>query len=911
MKKRVSNSTRRIKTKNKNLLLWLIGIIILAFIIYFIVKLFTSNITGNAVITGDAVSDNLVIYAKAVKSSYGTKCNSPKTNVSSFYIGKTSKKDYSGTSEFDISSLSGKKIQTSEICFSKSNTNTVDFEIKLIAEDSLKCPSDLSGQIISTKTFTDKFVNGKYFCFDVKDYVVNSLVSGKNSLFITISGKRVSKSGSDYITLFGLDKKNKYTPYLKYESVPCSPNCNGKSCGDDKCGGSCGTCPDYFLCNDQGACVKGCKPNWQCSDWSACSNGKQTRTCNDANNCGISDGKPALSKVCSTGIRTIPDSVGMFTIPVSNFFLKNTLAGDVSNALSFSFKKEPVNSNSVYGCIKSSSTGECMYVIPDKSKICQYNDSLRRSYFYAGARYGSQVPLIGDWDGDGIDSVGIYDPINGIFLLKNKNSAGNEDIKFKFGKTAYEQFNSEYQYAFSKLVQYYYPLQYPVVGDWDGDGIDSVGLYDPFTSTFNLRNTNSEGNADISFKFVGNPAQGNLYFIYYLSAKTSPLCPKSESAPEFYNIPVVGDWDGDGKDTVGLYDLSGDSFFLTNELKENLNPGSIFTTKFNLNGILQNQLSNYYRICYTSFGGLTCSFNHDRIPLSGDWDGDGADEIGIYSQASNLFYMKNDFSTKSESFIGEDFIVNGLNGLTDNDSKQTAYDNDRYQYLNFKIPLSGHWSNAKSNEKCVPNCENSDGTNKECGDNGCGGFCGNFGNCANGDVCQNSKCVQCVPKTCSDLKNEGKECGILEDGCGGSLICQCANNFKCRDSDKKCINVGVPINVFAGKNISDGYIYLDKAYDINNITVEFLSCSNKYEGCRIGISLYPLGNLYTNGYQTNWYGPDYNLGSVCDTKKCFSSAFYSYKSSKIVSSAENVVKVSMASYTGKIKSFSAYGTPSI
>ena len=31
----------------------------------------------------------------------------------------------------------------------------------------------------------------------------------------------------------------------------------------------------------------------------------------------------------------------------------------------------------------------------------------------------------------------------------------------------------------------------PIAGDWDGDGTDTIGLYNPTTSTFYLRNTTS------------------------------------------------------------------------------------------------------------------------------------------------------------------------------------------------------------------------------------------------------------------------------------------------------------------------------------------------------------------------------------------------------------------------------------
>jgi len=41
-----------------------------------------------------------------------------------------------------------------------------------------------------------------------------------------------------------------------------------------------------------------CTQNWSCSSWSSCSNGKQTRTCTDLNNCGNNTGKPDENKSC-------------------------------------------------------------------------------------------------------------------------------------------------------------------------------------------------------------------------------------------------------------------------------------------------------------------------------------------------------------------------------------------------------------------------------------------------------------------------------------------------------------------------------------------------------------------------------------------------------------------------------------
>ena len=63
--------------------------------------------------------------------------------------------------------------------------------------------------------------------------------------------------------------------------------------------------------------------------------------------------------------------------------------------------------------------------------------------------------MVGDWNGDGFDTIGLYDTTTGFFFLKNTNSGGSADIVVGFsvgGLTVY-----------------------PIIGDWNGDGIDTPG----------------------------------------------------------------------------------------------------------------------------------------------------------------------------------------------------------------------------------------------------------------------------------------------------------------------------------------------------------------------------------------------------------------------------------------------------
>ena len=59
---------------------------------------------------------------------------------------------------------------------------------------------------------------------------------------------------------------------------------------------------------------------------------------------------------------------------------------------------------------------------------------------------GAFVPMVGDWDGDGVETIGIYDPASGAFFLRNANAAGPADAAFTYGPAG----------------------AVPVRGDWNG-----------------------------------------------------------------------------------------------------------------------------------------------------------------------------------------------------------------------------------------------------------------------------------------------------------------------------------------------------------------------------------------------------------------------------------------------------------
>jgi hypothetical protein len=169
------------------------------------------------------------------------------------------------------------------------------------------------------------------------------------------------------------------------------------------------------------------------------------------------------------------------------------------------------------------------------------------------------TPVIGDWDGDGYDDLGVR---RGSWFLLDTN--GNRrwdgedggDTAFRFGKAKDK----------------------PVVGDWNGDGVDDVGL--------------RRGR-----KFVldrnGFATPGGVARYRFGKAKDEP---------------IIGDWDGDGDDDLGVR-------------RKNR-----FLLDRNDNGRLSRRESRRK----IRFG------SKKWTPVIGDWDGDGKDEIGVHRRGQFL-----------------------------------------------------------------------------------------------------------------------------------------------------------------------------------------------------------------------------------------------------------------------------------
>ncbi len=163
-------------------------------------------------------------------------------------------------------------------------------------------------------------------------------------------------------------------------------------------------------------------------------------------------------------------------------------------------------------------------------------------------------PFLGDWDCDGIDTPGLYRRSDGYVYLRNANTQGNADRSFYFGNPGDIPLAGDFDGDGCDTVAIYRPSEgrfyvidalgsgdaglgaattsylfgdlgdVPFSGDFDGDGIDTFGLYRVTTGLVYQRNAHIQGTADTSFIF-GDP--GDLF--------------------------ITGDWNANGRSSPGVF----------------------------------------------------------------------------------------------------------------------------------------------------------------------------------------------------------------------------------------------------------------------------------------------------------------------------------------------------------------------
>jgi sugar lactone lactonase YvrE len=182
-----------------------------------------------------------------------------------------------------------------------------------------------------------------------------------------------------------------------------------------------------------------------------------------------------------------------------------------------------------------------------------------RSFYYGNP---GDVPFVGDWNCDGVQTPGLYRQSDGFVYLRNSNTQGVADITFFFGN----------------------PGDVPIAGDFNGSGCDTVSIYRPSNQTFYIINQLGQdgaglGAAEFSYVF-GNPGDkpftgdfnGNGITTVGLHRESTGLVYFRNSHTQgvadnefFFGDPgdrfVTGDWNADLRDSPAVFRSSNTTFY--------------------------------------------------------------------------------------------------------------------------------------------------------------------------------------------------------------------------------------------------------------------------------------------------------------------------------------------------------------
>jgi len=257
---------------------------------------------------------------------------------------------------------------------------------------------------------------------------------------------------------------------------------------------------------------------------------------------------------------------------------------------------------------------------------------------------GGAIPVAGDFNGDGVDEIGIYYRGEWLVDLNGDGKWDEADIWIALGTQE----------------------DFPVTGDWDGDGKDDVGIFGPIWArdpraieaepglpdADNRRNVVDERTAEMKEKNVPpteeDATNGHRMMRHRATGELrADLIDHVFKYGDQQDIPITGDWNGDGIRNIGVFhggewrlDRGGDGRIdASDETVTFGQPGDIpVVGDFNGDGV--DDIGVYRQgVWHLDVDGNQALEATDKVfelggandqPIVGDWNGDGIDDPGVY-----------------------------------------------------------------------------------------------------------------------------------------------------------------------------------------------------------------------------------------------------------------------------------------
>ena len=275
----------------------------------------------------------------------------------------------------------------------------------------------------------------------------------------------------------------------------------------------------------------------------------------------------------------------------------------------------------------------------------------------------TDLPIAGDWDGDGVTDIGYFRPSTATFY--QKTAAGITTIQFGVS------------------------TDLPIIGDWDGNGKDEIGVFRGSNATFYLRTAiggytsvvfgangdkpiagDWDGNA-ITYQFQNISKNNTISATFAIDSNpivthtiTASAGANGTITPNGVTNVVSGNnqlytiTPEAGYHTANVL-VDGASVAVTDDTYTfpNVTTAHTISVTFAIDAPLENSDIGYFRPSTATFylktasGTTTTVFGTATdLPIAGDWDGNGVDEIGYFRPSTATFYLKTASGTTTIQF---------------------------------------------------------------------------------------------------------------------------------------------------------------------------------------------------------------------------------------------------------------------
>ncbi len=271
-------------------------------------------------------------------------------------------------------------------------------------------------------------------------------------------------------------------------------------------------------------------------------------------------------------------------------------------------------------------------------------NTIKESFSFPNAK-----TLVGDFNGDGHDSLALFYEGEWLIDVNGNGQWDAGDLWVRLGKKG----------------------DIPIVGDWDGDGKDDIGIYGPAWAEDEELVRMETGLPDPENQRLTSPKNmppdisesEDVERLMQLSSHGQGRADIIDHVFKFgrkKDIPVVGDFNGDGISTIGIF-----------------NNGR-WTLDVNGDGKLDDRDLIY------NFG------QEGDLPVVGDFNGDGIDEIGIIRGSRVIVDTNNNGRIDATDMVFELDDLDGevIIGDFDGDGK----DEPAVLQSNNEVPLQARWA---------------------------------------------------------------------------------------------------------------------------------------------------------------------------------------------------------------------------